>query len=93
MLDNTTNQPDKFRFKNWVKINDDSRRTYNINDQIKLKTSTQKLSLCNYGGTHMLLSYTIATQRNNPSKHKGILKNTVIKVGINTLGKNLKIQE
>ena len=31
LLDNTPNQPTKFRTKNWVEINDDSRGTYNTN--------------------------------------------------------------
>ena len=31
LLDNTPNQPSKFRTKNWVEINDDSRVTYNTN--------------------------------------------------------------
>ena len=30
-LDNTPNQSSKFRRKNWVKISDDSRGTYNTN--------------------------------------------------------------
>ena len=29
-LDNTPNQPTKFRTKNWVEINDDTRGTYRI---------------------------------------------------------------
>ena len=29
LLDNTPNQPSKFETKNWVEINDESRRTYN----------------------------------------------------------------
>ena len=37
LLDNTPNQSSRFTTKNWFKINDDSRRTYN--NQIKLKTS------------------------------------------------------
>ena len=39
LLSNTANQPTKFRTKNWVEINDQSRRTYNIDSQIKFKTS------------------------------------------------------
>ena len=31
LLDNTLNQPTKFRTKNWFEINDDSRGTYNTN--------------------------------------------------------------
>ena len=37
LLDNTPNQLSKFSTKNWVEINDDSRGTYNVNTQIKLK--------------------------------------------------------
>ena len=35
LLDNTSNQPTKFRSKNWVEINDDARGTHNTNSQIK----------------------------------------------------------
>ena len=36
LLDNTPNQPTKFRSKNWVEINDDARGTHNTNSQIKI---------------------------------------------------------
>ena len=36
LLNKTPNQPTKFRTKNWVEINNDSRGTYNTNSQIKL---------------------------------------------------------
>ena len=39
LLNNTPNQPTKFRTKNWVEINDEERGTYNTNSQIKVKTS------------------------------------------------------
>ena len=39
LLDNTSNQLTNFKTKNWVEINDDARGTYNINSQIKFKTS------------------------------------------------------
>ena len=35
--DNKSNQPSKFRTKNWVEINDELRGTYNVNNQIKLE--------------------------------------------------------
>ena len=38
LLDNTPNQPTKFRTKNWVE-NDNSCGTYNTNSEIKFKTS------------------------------------------------------
>ena len=44
LIDDTSNQPSKFRTKNWVKINDDSRGTYNVNSQTKFKTTMLKSS-------------------------------------------------
>ena len=35
LLDSTSNQPSKFRAKDWVGINDDRRGTYNTNYQIR----------------------------------------------------------
>ena len=37
LLDDTPNQPYKFRTKSWVEINDDACGTYNTNSQINLK--------------------------------------------------------
>ena len=39
LLENTPNQPSKFRTKNWININDDLYRMYNTNDQIIFKTA------------------------------------------------------
>ena len=39
VLDNTSNQPSKFRTKNWVKISDELRGTHSVNRQINFKTS------------------------------------------------------
>ena len=38
LLDNISNQPSKFRTKNWVEIIDELRGTYPVNTQIKFKT-------------------------------------------------------
>ena len=46
LLDNTPNQPNKFRTKTWIEINDELRGTYNTNSQIKFKTSMLRASLC-----------------------------------------------
>ena len=34
LLDNTPNQPSKFKTKNWVEINDESRGMYNEHNQM-----------------------------------------------------------
>ena len=59
LLDNTPNQPSKFRTKTWVEINDDSRRTYNTNSQIKFKYLMSSSSLYDYRYTHILVRTTI----------------------------------
>ena len=59
MLDNTPNQPIKFRTKNWVEINDDSREIHNTNSQIKFKTSMSRSSLCDYSDAYIPVSGTI----------------------------------
>ena len=53
------NQSTKFRTKNWVEINDDSRGAYNTNSQIKFKTSSLRSSLYDYSDTNILVSGTI----------------------------------
>ena len=47
LLDNTSNQPSKFRTRNWVEINDESRRTYTSNE-IRFKTTILRSNLCDY---------------------------------------------
>ena len=59
MLDNTQNQPSKFRTKNWVEINDESRGTYSTNCQTKFKTSMLRSSLCDYSDPYIAVKGTI----------------------------------
>ena len=49
LLENTPYQSSKFRTKNVININGDSRET--INSQIKFKTMMLKSSLCDYSNT------------------------------------------
>ena len=55
LIDDASNQPSKFRTKNWVEINDESRGTYNVNSQIKFKTTMLKSSLCDYSDAYILV--------------------------------------
>ena len=45
LIDDATNQPSKFRTKNWVEINDESRETYNVNNQIKFEITILRSNL------------------------------------------------
>ena len=60
LIDDTSNQPSKFKTKNWVEINDESRGTYNVGSQIKFKTTMLKSSLCDYSDAYVLVKGTIS---------------------------------
>ena len=51
LLDNTSNQPSKFRTKNWVEVNNESRGTYGIDTKNKFITTMPRSSLCDYSVT------------------------------------------
>ena len=59
LIDDISNQPSKFRTKNWFEINYESRGAYNVNSQIKFKTTMLKSSLCDYSDTYILVKGTI----------------------------------
>ena len=55
LLDNTPNQQSKFKTINWVEVNDESRGTYNEDNQIKFQTSVLRSSLCDYSDAYILV--------------------------------------
>ena len=78
--DDASNQPSKFR--NWVEINDESRGAYNVNSQIKFKTTMLKSSLCDYSDACILVKGTISVNNTaaqgaavNSNNKKVIFKN------------------
>ena len=82
MLDNAPNQPSKFRTKNWIKINDESRGTCNTGAQIKFKTLILKSSLCDYSDVYILVKGNITVKNTtapdadaNDTNKKVIFKN------------------
>ena len=60
LLDNEviSNQLSKFRTRNWVEVNDDSRGTY-TNADIKFKTTMLKSDLCDYADAYIFVKGTI----------------------------------
>ena len=81
LLDNASNQPSTFRTKNWVEINDESRGGYNVNSQIKSKTTMINSSLYDYSDAYILAKGTVTVNNtgtpatpNNRNK-KVIFKN------------------
>ena len=63
LLDTELNQPSKFRTRNWVEINDESRATYTSND-IRFKTTVLRSSLCDYEDAFILVKGTITITGN-----------------------------
>ena len=63
LLDATLNQPSKFRTRNWVDINDESRGTYASND-IKFKTTMLRSNLYDYADAYVLVKGTITITGN-----------------------------
>ena len=78
LLDNASNQPSKFRTKNWVEINDESRGTYSVNRQINFKTSMLRSSLCDYSDAYILVKGNITV--NNTAAAGAAANNTNKKV-------------
>ena len=60
LINGASNLPSKFRTKNWFEINDESRGTYNVNNQIKFKATMLKSSLCDYSDVYISVKGTIA---------------------------------
>ena len=58
LLNDGSNKPSKFRTRNWVEINDESRGTYTSND-IKFKTTMLRSNLCDYADAYILVKGTI----------------------------------
>ena len=78
LIDDASNQPSKFKPKNWVEINDKSRGAYNSNSQIKFKTTLLNFSLCAYSDAYILVKGTVTT--NNTAAADADTTNTNKKV-------------
>ena len=80
LLDDASNQPSKFKRKNWVEINDESKGIYNVNSQIKFKAIMLESRLCDYSDAYILVNEKItitgagddATARQTDERDKGV---------------------
>ena len=83
-LDNTTNQPSKFRTRNWVEINDESRGEYSSDKLIRFKAAMLRSSLCDYSDAYILVKGNISVNNTGTAetptnrKKKVIFKNCVL---------------
>ena len=58
-ITNASNQPFRFRKENWVETNEESRGRYNVNTQIKFKTTMLNSILCDSSDAYILAKGTI----------------------------------
>ena len=79
--DRASNQPSKFRTKNFVEINDESRGRYTTGSDIKFKTTMLRSSLCDYTDAYILVKEPIiitgagddAAARRADERNKGVI--------------------
>ena len=85
LLHNTPNQLFKFRTKNWIEINEQSRGVYNTSSDIRFKTKMLKYRLCDYSNAYILVRQKITitgagddAARQEDERNKGVIfKNCV----------------
>ena len=79
VLESTSDNLSKFRTRNWVKINDESRGNY-VNSDIRFKTTMLGSNLCDYADSYILVKGTItitgagddAAARQADERNKGV---------------------
>ena len=79
LLESTSDNLSKFRTRNWVEINDESRGNY-ANSDIRFKTTMLRSNLCDYADSYILVKGTItitgaganADARNADERDKGV---------------------
>ena len=60
LIDRSSNEPSKYKKKNCVEINNESRGTYNVNSQINFKTTILRFRLYDYTDAYILVKGKIA---------------------------------
>ena len=86
LLDDTLNQPSKFRTKKWIEINYQSKGVYNTISEVRFKTTMLKSSLCDYGDASILVKGTIiivgagddAASRQADERKKGVISKNCV---------------
>ena len=79
LLNDDSNKPSKFRTKNSVEINDDSRGTYSSGKHIRFKTAMLRSSLCDYSDAYILVKGNITV---NNTAAEGAAANNAAEIWI-----------
>ena len=80
LSESTSDNRSKFRTRNWIKINDESRGNY-ANSDIRFKTTMLRSNLCDYADSYIIVKGTItiteagdnAGERQADERDKGVL--------------------
>ena len=88
LLDDASNKTPKFKTKNWLETNNESRGAYGVGSQIKFKTTMLKSNLCDYSdacihvkGTITVNNTAAADAAANNTNKKVIFKNCALFTG------------
>ena len=71
-LDITSDNKDlpKFVTKKWIEVYDQSEGNYNVNKEIRIKTSMLRSDLCDYSDAYIIVRGTIIVTNPNNAKNK-----------------------
>ena len=74
-LDTTSDDKDLPRFvtKKWIEVYDQSEGNYNVNKEIRIKTSMLRSELCGYSDAYIVAKETITVLRPNTAKKTKVL--------------------
>ena len=81
LLDTTSDNVPKFNTKKWIEVDDQSGESYNINKQIRFKTSMLRSDICDYSDAYIVIKGTITVgEASDRDKHNKslVLKNHVL---------------
>ena len=73
LLDATSDDKDLLRFvtKKQIEIYDESKRNYNVNKRIRIKTPMLRAELCDYSDVYIVVNGTIAVAAPNDARRNG----------------------
>ena len=73
LLDSASNQSSKFRTRNWVEINDESKESYKPGSSINFKTTMVRSNLCDYADAYILVKGTIIITGAGDERNKQVI--------------------
>ena len=75
LLDTTSDDKDLPRFvtKKWIEVYDQSEGNYNVNKEIRIKTSMLRSDLCDYSDAYIVVKGTITVTDSDNAKRNKVL--------------------